>query len=66
MHLQVIFLEGVSLDRLAQGRKPRFVKGEPPTAADIADVVQTISGYPLKAGHYMPQWFQTSKAAALH
>lgn len=39
----MIFLEGVYLDRLAQGRKPRFVKGETPTDADIADVVQTIS-----------------------
>ena len=26
-----------------QGRKPRFVKGEPPSDADIAAVVQTIS-----------------------
>ena len=47
----MIFLEGVYLDRTDQGRKPRFVKGEPPTDADIADifccaeadVVQTIS-----------------------
>jgi len=23
-------------------------------------------GYPLKAGHHIPQWFQTSKAAGLH
>ena len=39
----MIFLEGVYLDRTDQGRKPRFVKGEPPTDADIATVVQTIS-----------------------
>jgi hypothetical protein len=43
VHYHVVFLEGVSLDRTAQGLKPRFVKGEPPTDADIADVVQTIS-----------------------
>jgi Putative transposase/Transposase zinc-binding domain len=42
-HLHVIFLEGVYLDRTDQGRKPRFVKGEPPTDADIATVIQTIS-----------------------
>ena len=37
------FLEGVYLDRTAAGLKPRFVKGEPPSDADIAEVVQTIS-----------------------
>jgi hypothetical protein len=39
----VIFLEGVYLDRLDQGLTPRFIKGEPPTDADIAVVVQKIS-----------------------
>lgn len=51
VHYHRVFLEGVYLDRTAQGLKPRFVKGEPPTDADIADVfcfaeadvVQTIS-----------------------
>src|SRR5712692_3216366 len=43
VHYHVVFLEGVYLDRTDQGLKPRFVKGEPPTDADIADVVQTIS-----------------------
>jgi hypothetical protein len=43
LHFHVIVLEGVYLDRTAQGRKPRFVTGEPPTDADIAAVVQKIS-----------------------
>jgi len=42
-HFHVIGLEGVYVDRTDQGRKPRFVKGEPPTDADIAEVVQKIS-----------------------
>ena len=36
-------LEGVYLDRTAQGLKPRFLKGEPPSDADITAVVQKIS-----------------------
>src|SRR5438128_717256 len=43
LHFHVIFLEGVYVDRTAQGLRPRFVKGEPPTDADIAAVVQKIS-----------------------
>jgi hypothetical protein len=43
LHLHVVFLEGVSLDRADQRRTPRFVTGEPPPDADIATVVQTIS-----------------------
>jgi hypothetical protein len=39
----VVFLEGVYLDRTDQGLKPRFVKGEPPSDADITAVVQKIS-----------------------
>jgi hypothetical protein len=39
----VVFLEGVSRDRTAAGLTPRFVKGEPPSDADIAAVLQTIS-----------------------
>src|SRR5713101_754033 len=43
VHLHCIFLEGVYLDRAEAGLKPRFVKGEPPSDADIAEVAQTIS-----------------------
>ena len=43
LHFHVIFLEGVYVDRTAQGLQPRFVQGEPPTNADIAAVVQKIS-----------------------
>jgi hypothetical protein len=43
LHFHVVFLEGVFLDRTDQGLKPRFVKGEPPSDADVADVVQKIS-----------------------
>src|SRR5262249_21737530 len=43
LHFHVLFLEGVYVDRTEAGRKPRFVKGEPPTDTDIATVVQKIS-----------------------
>ena len=43
VHDHGVFLKGVSLDRTDQGRTPRFVKAEPPTDADMAAVVQTIS-----------------------
>src|SRR5262252_815062 len=43
VHYHLLFLEGVYLDRTDQGRKPRFVTVEPPTDADIADMIQTIS-----------------------
>ena len=43
VHFHCVFLEGVYLDRTEAGLKPRFVKGEPPSDADIAEVVQTIS-----------------------
>jgi Putative transposase len=43
LHFHFVFLEGVYLDRTNQGLKPRFLKGEPPSDADIADVVQNIS-----------------------
>ena len=39
----VLCLEGVLLDRPDQGRPPRFLAGEPPTDADVAEVVQKIS-----------------------
>src|SRR5438093_8336309 len=43
VHFHVVFLEGVYLDRTEAGLKPRFVKGEPPSDADIAKVLQQIS-----------------------
>jgi len=43
LHFHVIFLEGVFLDRTDHGLKPRFVKVEPPSDADIAEVLQKIS-----------------------
>jgi len=43
LHFHVIFLEGIYVDRTAQGLRPRFVQGEPRTNADIAAVVQKIS-----------------------
>jgi hypothetical protein len=43
LHYHVIVMEGVFLDHTEQGLKPRFLKGEPPSDADVAEVVQTIS-----------------------
>jgi hypothetical protein len=43
MHLHVIFLDGVYVDRAATGLKPRFVTVEPPTDANLAAVIQQIS-----------------------
>jgi len=43
VHFHGVFLEDVYLDRAEAGLKPRFVKGEPPSDADIAEVAQTIS-----------------------
>jgi hypothetical protein len=43
LHFHVVFLEGVYLDRSEAGLKPRFVKVEPPSDADIAEVLQKIS-----------------------
>ena len=43
VHYHLLFLEGVYLDRTAQGRTPRFVHSEPPTDTDIAAVIQKIS-----------------------
>ena len=42
-HFHCVFLEGVYLDRSDRGLKLRFLKVEPPTDADIAEVVQKIS-----------------------
>ena len=43
LHYHVIAIEGVFLDRTDQGLTPRFVKGEPPSDADVAEVIQKIS-----------------------
>src|SRR5262245_55484981 len=43
VHYHVLFLEGVYLDRTAVGLKPRFLASEPPSDADVAEVVQKIS-----------------------
>src|SRR5262245_38407413 len=43
VHYHVIVMEGVFLDRTNQGLKPRLLKGEPPSDADVAAVVQKIS-----------------------
>ena len=43
VHYHRICLEGVYLDRTDQGGKPRFVKVEPPSDADIARVLQKSS-----------------------
>ena len=43
LHFHFVFLEVVYLDRTDQGLKPRFLKGEPLSDTDIADVVQNIS-----------------------
>jgi hypothetical protein len=44
-------LEGVYLDRSEAGLKPRFVKGEPPSDADVAHVVQKISRRAIRTLH---------------
>jgi hypothetical protein len=43
VHFHIIFLEGVYLDRTEAGHKPRFVTVEPPSEADVVDVVQKLS-----------------------
>src|SRR5256712_7639393 len=43
LHFHCVFMEGVYLDRTAARRKPRFLTGEPPSDADVADVLQKIS-----------------------
>ncbi len=43
LHYHVIFLEGVFVDRAAQGLKPRFLPADPPTDTDITTVLQKIS-----------------------
>ena len=41
--MRYAFLDGVYLDRSAQGLKPKFVKLSAPSDADIAAVVTKIS-----------------------
>jgi hypothetical protein len=43
VHDHVVVMEGVFLNRTDQGLTPRFLTGEPPSDADVAHVVQTIS-----------------------
>ena len=43
LHFHCVFMEGVYLDRTDEGRKPRFLAGEPPTDGDITTVLQKIS-----------------------
>ena len=43
LHVHLIALEGVFVDRTDKGLKPRFIKVESPSDADIAEVVQKIS-----------------------
>jgi hypothetical protein len=49
LHFHCVFLEGVFVDRTAQGLKPRFLPADPPTDADIATVLQTISRRVIRA-----------------
>src|SRR6266571_7338565 len=43
VHFHCVFLEDVYLDRTEAGLKPRFVKVEPPSDADVTAVLQQIS-----------------------
>jgi hypothetical protein len=43
VHYQVLVMEGVFVDRTDQDLTPRFLKGEPPSDADVAHVIQTSS-----------------------
>jgi hypothetical protein len=43
LHFHILFLEGVYLDRTEASRKPRFLTVEPPSDADVANVLQKIS-----------------------
>ena len=44
-------LEGVFVDRTNQGLKSRFLKGEPPSDADVAHVAQMISRRVIRKPH---------------
>jgi hypothetical protein len=43
LHFHILFLEGVYLDRTEASLKPRFLTVEPPSDADVANVMQKIS-----------------------
>jgi hypothetical protein len=43
LHYHVIAIEGVFVDRSEQNLKPRFLKIEPPSDVEVADVIQKIS-----------------------
>ena len=43
LHYHVVVVEGVFLDRTDQGLTPHVLKGEPPSDADVAEVIQKIS-----------------------
>ena len=43
LHFHVIFLEGVYHGRSEEGLTPRFVEADPPSNADISDVLRKIS-----------------------
>jgi hypothetical protein len=49
LHVYVLFLEGVFVDRTAQGLRPRFLHQTPPTDADITTVLQNISRRVIRA-----------------
>ena len=49
LHCHGGFLEGVFVDRTAQGLQPRFLPADPPTDADIATALQTISRRVIRA-----------------
>jgi hypothetical protein len=53
VHFHCVFLEGVYLDRPEASRKPYFVKGGPPSDADVADVVQKISRRVIRKLRYL-------------
>jgi hypothetical protein len=49
LHFHVVFLDGVFVDRTAQGLTPQFLPAAPPTDTDIATVLQTISQRVIRA-----------------
>jgi hypothetical protein len=56
VHYHVIVMEGVFVDRMEQGRKPRFLQVEPPSDADVAEVVQKISRRIILTGQPTSDW----------
>ena len=65
LHFHVIFLEGVYLERSEAGLKPRFVKTEPPSNADIAEVLQKISCWTTNRNSPARWWPRLSSASLL-